>query len=231
MKSRAKVVVLATAALCLFCGGASADGSDGTIEILEGGNLTSSFYMSLGFLYGAGSRPDGLGTPVSTVRAGVACVSGNPAGLAYIPANAVVLDILPPFGTMASDFLDFDGIAEDALDDAVSDFTGPGFDPTYPTFAAEVGQQGGVISGAVGVTLGRVVVAAAVEEPVSVALEMIDTGIEVYGQTTKDDGDDLIDIQVRCVADAATDLAFQVSRTTLAAASDVYPGVAVGLSV
>jgi len=231
MRSHTVVIVLAAVALCLFPGGASADGSDGTIEIFEGGSLTSSLHMSLGFLYGAGSRPDGLGTPVSTVRAGVACVSGNPAGLAYIPASAVMMDVLPPFGTMASDFLDFDGIAEDALDDAMSDFAGPGFDPTYPTLAAEVGQQGGVISGAIGVRLGNMVVAAAVEEPVSLALGMIDTGIEAYGHTTKDDGDDLIDVHARCMADAAVDLAFQVSRTTLAAASDIHPEVALGLSV
>ena len=228
MRSFCLVVVFGTAILCALCTGASADG---TLEILEGGSLTSSFHMSLGFLYGAGSRPDGLGTPVSTVRAGLGCVSGNPAGLAHIPTNAVVLDILPPFGAMASDFLDFESIAADALDDAVSDFTGPDFEPTYPTFDAAVGQQGGVISGAVGVRLGPAVVAAAIEEPMSVALSMVNTGMEVFGRTSKDEGDDLIDIQVRWMADAATDLAFRVSRTTLAAASDVYPNVALGLSV
>ncbi len=231
MRSCAVVVVLGTAILCALCTGASADGDDGTLEILAGGSLTSSFHMSLGFLYGAGSRPDGLGTPVSTVRAGLGCISGNPAGLAHIPTNAVVMDILPPFGTMASDFLDFESIAADALDDAVSDFTGPGFEPTYPTFDAAVGQQGGVISGVVGVRLGRTVVAAAIEEPMSVALRMVDTGIEAFGHTSKDEGDDQIDIQMRCMADAAADLAFRVSRTTLAAASDVYPNVALGLSV
>jgi len=225
------IVVLGTALLCALCTGASADGDGSTLELLEGGSLTSSFHMSLGFLYGAGSRPDGLGTPVSTVRAGLGCVSGNPAGLAHVPTNAVVMDILPPFGTMASDFLDFESIAEDALDDGVSDFTGPGFEPTYPTFDATVGQQGGVISGVVGVRLGGAVVAAAIEEPMSVALSMVDTGIEAFGHTSKDEGDDLIDIQMRCMADAATDLAFRVSRTTLAAASDVYPNVALGLSV
>ncbi len=231
MKSHAMVAVLGTAILCALCGGASADGSNGTLEILEGGSLTSSFHMSLGFLYGAGSRPDGLGTPVSTVRAGLGCVSGNPAGLAHIPSNAIVMDILPPFGTMASDFVDFESIAADAIDDAVADFTGPGFEPVYPTIEAAVGQQGGTISGVVGIRFGRTVVAAAIEEPLSVALRMVDTGIEAFGHTTKDEGDDLIDIQIRCMADAATDLAFRVSRTTLAAASDVYPNVALGLSV
>ncbi|MEA3409814.1 MAG: hypothetical protein U9Q95_05650, partial [Candidatus Eisenbacteria bacterium] len=157
--------------------------------------------------------------------------SGNPAGLAYLRSNAVVMDILPPFGTMASDFLDFEGIAADAIDDAVSDITGPGFEPTYPTIEAAVGQQGGVISGSVGIRLGRAVVAAAIEEPMSVALRMVDTGIEAYGHTIKDDGDDLIDIQVRCMVDAATDFAFEVDRTTLAAGSEVYTNVALGLSV
>jgi enamine deaminase RidA (YjgF/YER057c/UK114 family) len=88
-----------------------------------------------------------------------------------------------------------------------------------------------VISGVIGVRLGRTVVAAAIEEPMSVALGMVDTGIEAFGHTTKDEGDDLIDVQVRCMVDAAADLAFQVSRTTLAAATDVYPNVALGLSV
>lgn len=231
MRSTASVSLLGAAILCAMCTGALADGSDGTIELLNGGSLTSSFHMSLGFLYGAGSRPDGLGTPVSTVRSGVAAVSGNPAGLVYIQSDALVLDVLPPFGAMASDFLDFDGIAADALDDAIEDYAAPGLEPVYPTFATELGQRGGVISGAIGIRLGSVVVAASVEEPVSVALEMTDTGLETFGQTTKDEGDDLIDVQVRCMGDAAADLAFQVSRTTLAAASDVASNLAVGASV
>jgi hypothetical protein len=187
--------------------------------------------MSLGFLYGAGSRPDGLGTSVSTVRSGVASVSGNPAGLAYLTSDELVMDILPPFGMMASDFVDFDRIADEAIDEATDGFAAPGFDPVNPTLDAELGQKGGVISGAVGFRMGRVVVGAAIEEPISVALEMTDTGLEAYGSTTKEEGDDIIDIHVRCMADAATDLAFKVSRTTLATASEVYPDVAVGLSI
>ena len=231
MRPVPQLIVPFAALLVFACTDAHADGSDGTIELLEGGSLSSGFHMSLGFLYGAGSRPDGLGTPVSTVRGGVASVSGNPAGLAHITGDALLLDILPPFGIMASDFLDFDGIAADALDDAIDDYSAPGMEPVYPTFATEMGQNGGVISGAVGIRFGRVVVAASVEEPVSVSLEMTDTGLEAFGHTTKDEGDGLIDVQVRCMADAAADLAFKVSRTTLAAASDVSPNVALGLSV
>jgi len=230
MRPSMRATWLAGAILFALCAVASADG-DGTIEVLEGGSMTSGFRMSLGFLYGAGSRPDGLGAPVSTVRGGVASISGNPAGLAYIASDAVVLDVLPPFGAMASDFVDLDRIAGDALDEAVEDFAAPGFEPGYPALAAEVGQPGGVISGAIGFRTGPVVWGAAVEEPVSVALELVDTGIEAYGHTTKDEGDDLIDIQVRCMADAAVDFAFDISRTTVAAASDVTPGVAVGLSL
>jgi chemotaxis response regulator CheB len=48
MMSHAVAVVLGTATLCALCSGASADGSDGALEILEGGSLTSSFHMSLG---------------------------------------------------------------------------------------------------------------------------------------------------------------------------------------
>lgn len=231
MKPAIRSALLGTAMLCALCTTAGADGSDGTLELLEGGSLSSGLRMSLGFLYGAGSRPDGLGTPLSTVRAGVASVSGNPAGLAYLTADGVVLDILPPFGTMASDFLDFEGIAADALDEAVEDVTAPGFEPTYPSLSAELGQKGGVISGAVAFRVGRVVAAAAVEEPVAVSLEMVDTGLEAFGHTTKDDGDDLIDISVRCMADAAADLAFEISRATFAAATDVSREVAVGVSV
>jgi hypothetical protein len=231
MRSLAKASVLAAALLCALCTGASADGEDGTIELLEGGTFSSSFHMSLGFLYGAGSRPDGLGAPLSTVRSGLASVSGNPAGLAYVRSNALVMDVLPPFGTMASDFVDLDDIAADAIDEAIDEFAAPGLEPAYPVFETEIGQQGGVISGALGLRLGQVVVGAAIEEPVSVSLEMTDTGLEAYGHTVKDEGDDLIDVHVRCMADAAADLAFRVSRTTLAAASTVRPDVAVGLSI
>jgi enamine deaminase RidA (YjgF/YER057c/UK114 family) len=226
-----KVIALTCAMLCALPVAVRAGGENGTIEILEGGSLSSGFRLSLGFLYGAGSRPDGLGAPVSTVRGGAASISGNPAGLAYITSNAVVMDILPPFGATASDFVDLDSVAADALDEAVDDFAAPGFDPTYPSLSTDVGQPGGVISGAIGFRTGRVVLGAAIEEPVAVALELVDTGIEAFGHTFKDEGDDLIDIQVRCMADAAADFAFDVSKTTIAAATQVRPDVAVGLSV
>ena len=231
MRPLVRVIVLATALLTAFCVDAGADGSDATIQFLEGGSLTTGVHMSLGFLYGAGSRPDGLGTPVSSVHAGLGAVSGNPAGLAYLRDMAVLVDVLPSFGVSAADFVDLERVAEDMIDDATDGYTAPGFEPVYPTLAAELGQDGGVISGAFGLRVGRVFAAAAIEEPMSMMLEMIDTGLEAFGATTKEEGDDLIDIQIRCMADAAADLSFEVDRSTLAAASDVGHDVAVGLSL
>jgi hypothetical protein len=231
MSVQMKLVAIAALALIGLPATAFGDGSDGTIEMLEGGNLSSTFHMSLGFLYGAGSRPDGLGAPVSTVRGGLASISGNPAGLVYVPSTAVVLDVLPPFGIMASDFVDLDGVAADAFDEAARNFAAPGVDPTYPTVATELGQRGGVISGAVGFRTGRIVWGAAIEEPVSAAIELTDTGIEAFGQAAKEVGAELIDIQVSCTADAAADFAFNIRKTTVAAATEVRPNIAVGASV
>lgn len=231
MRHLLKSTVLFAVVLVLTCAHAWGQSEVGSIELIDRGSLDSSFHMSLGFLYGAGSRPDGLGTPVSTVRSGVAAVSGNPAGLAYISTNAVVLDVLPPFGIAASDFLDLEGITSDALDDATEDFTTRGIDPTYSMFETELGQKGGVVSGAVGLRVGRFVVAGAIEEPVAVSIDMSNAGMEMYGEAVKDEGGELIDVNVQCMADAAADFAFRMSRTTVAAASDVRPDIAVGLSV
>ena len=165
MRPLVRVAVLATALLTALCAATGARGSDGTIEFLEGGTLTTGVSMSLGFLYGAGSRPDALGTPVSSVHAGLGCVSGNPAGLAYLDDTAMLIDVLPSFGVSAADFVDADRIASDIVDDATEDHVAPGFDPEYPTFAADIGQDGGVISGAFGLRVGRVFAAAAIEEP------------------------------------------------------------------
>lgn len=231
MRSMARVVVLGTAILALSCTGAHADGPEGTIEFLEGGSLSSQFHMNLGFLYGTGSRPDGLGTPVSTVRAGVASVGGNPAGLAYLTQDAVLIDILPPFGAAAGDLVDVEGVAADAIDEALEGHTSYGFEPNYPSLSADVGQQGGVISGAVGIRFGRFVAGAAMEEPVTIGLDMVNTALEAYGETTAGEGEESIDIGLRCMADAAADLTFAIDRTTLAAASEIYPDVSVGISV
>ena len=231
MKQVLQSVVLLVVVLVLTCTQAWGQSEVGNIELLDRGSLTSSFHMSLGFLYGAGSRPDGLGTPVSTVTSGVASVSGNPAGLAYISTNAVVMDVLPPFGIAASDFLDLQGVTSDALDNATDDFTTRSVDPAYSMFETELGQKGGVVSGAVGLRVGRFVVAAAIEEPVSVSIDMTNRGLEAHGQGVQDDGGELIDVNLQCTADVAADFAFGMSRTTIAAASDVRPDVALGLSI
>ena len=231
MRSSLRYVLLSTAILALTSAAAPAQEADGTIEFLEGGSLSSDCYMSLGFLYGAGSRPDGLGSQVSTVRAGVACVSGNPAGLASLRGEALLVDILPPLGASASEILDIEGAAADAIDDAIDDYTTHGFEPGYPTFSTDVGQPGGVISGVFGGRMGRIVAGVAIEEPMAIGLELVDTGLEVFGETSKEEGDDLVDIQLRCMGDAAADLTFGVTRTTLAAASDITSDVSMGLSL
>jgi hypothetical protein len=229
---RAVCSILISAALigAAFCT-AEADGSDGTLELLEGGTLVSGFRMSLGFMYGTGSRPDGLGTPVSTERAGIGAVSGNPAGLARLSGDVVLIDLLPPFGASASEFVDFDGIAAEALDDAVEDVAAPGFEPGYPSISADVGQQGGLLSGAVGIRFGGLVVAGAFEEPLYVAMDLVDTGLEAFGQTTKEEDEGFVDVSLRVMADAAANMSFETSRTTLAAATDVTPDLAAGVSV
>jgi len=231
MKQVLQSTVFLAVVLILTCAIAWGQSESGTIELMDRGSLTSSSRMSLGFLYGVGSRPDGLGTPVSTVRSGLASVSGNPAGLAYLRANAVIVDVLPSFGTTASGLVDLEGVTSDALDGATEDFTTRGADPAYSMFEAELGQQGGLVSGAVGLRFGQVVVAAALEAPMSVALEMTDTGMEAYGQAVKSEGGEFIDVNVQFMADVAADFAFRMSRTTIAAASDVRPDVALGLSL
>jgi hypothetical protein len=231
MRHSMACLAIASALLVGAMCSARADETDGTIEMLEGGTLTSGFRMSLGFLYGAGCNSGGLGSPVSTVGPGIASVSGNPAGLTRLRANAVLIDVLPPFGTSASAFIDFDGIAGDALDDAVEDIAAPGFSPGYPHITADVGQQGGILSGAVGLRLDSFVVGAAVEEPVNAALDMLNNGLEAFGHTSKEDGEGFTDISLRVMADAAADLSFEVSKTTIAAATQVRDGLSVGLSL
>jgi hypothetical protein len=161
----------------------------------------------------------------------VGAVSGNPAGLARLKRDVVLIDILPPFGAAASDFVDFEEVAAEALDDAVEDIAAPGFEPEYPRISADVAQQGGVLSGAIGMRFGSVVVAGALEEPISVAMELVDTGLEAFGHTTKEDDSGFIDVSLRVLADAAAEMTFRASRTTLAAATEFEPDLAFGVSV
>lgn len=223
--SLAAVVILALSAP------AHAGADSGALEYLEGGSLSSDTRISVGFLYGAGGRPDGLGSRVSTVRSGVAAVSGNPAGLAHLAANGLLLDVLPPIGASVSEMVHLEDAAASAIDDAIEDVAAHGLDPAYPVLDANLGQQAGVVSGAIALHVGRVVVGAAFEEPVSATLDLVETGIEAFATGVKDEGGGDVEIELRCFADAAAQVSFEIEKTTLAAGSEIGRGVALGASV
>ncbi len=225
-------IALTCAILAVSCTGAIADGDTEALQVFEGGSLTSTTELSLGFLYGAGSRPDGLGTAVSTMNAGVGSVCGNPAGLAFLGQSAMLLDVLPPLSASASDIIDMQSRANSALDDALESIAHPDLVPVYPTVDARAGQRSGVISGAFAVRLGPAVIGGAVEEPLSLGLSFADTGIEAFGETVKgEEGGGEVDVDVRATLEAAADLSTRVDRTTVAFGVEALPGVGFGASV
>ncbi len=232
MARMAATIALWCAILAVSCTGASADGDTEALLVFEGGSLTGSTELSLGFLYGAGSRPDGLGTAVSTMNAGVASVSGNPAGLAFLGQSAILLDVLPPLSASASDIFDIQSRANSAIDDALESVAHPDLEPVYPTIDARAGQRSGVISGAFAVRLGRAVIGGAIEEPLSLCLNFVDTGIEAFGETVKgEEGGGDVNVDVRATLEAAVDLSTRVDRTTVALGLEALPGVGLGISV
>jgi len=225
-------IALVGAILAVSCTVVSADADTEALTVFEGGSLTSSTELSLGFLYGAGSRPDGLGTAVSTMNAGVASVCGNPAGLAFVGQSAILLDVLPPLSASASDIIDVQSRANTALDDALESVAHPDLVPVYPTIDAQAGQHSGVISGAFAVRLGPAVVGGSIEEPLSLGLNFVDTGIQAFGETvTGEEGGGDVDVDVRATLEAAVDLSTQVDKTTVAAGIEALPGVGLGASV
>jgi hypothetical protein len=224
--------VVLTAAIVTAWTPLSTAGTDsGSLDDLEGGSLASDTRVSLGFLYGAGGRPDGLGRPVGTVGSGVASVTGNPAGLAFLTSNGLLLDVLPPIGASVSEIAHLEDAAASAIDDAVEDVASRDLDPTYPVLDANLGQQAGIVSGAVAARIGRVVAGAAIEEPVSVGLDLVVTGIEAFASGVKSEGDSDVAIEVRGFADAAARLSFEIEKVTLAAGSEVSPGVGLGVAL
>lgn len=209
----------------------AADDGSGTLETLEGGALSSDTRISVGFLYGAGGRPGGLGSPTSTVGAGVAAVAGNPAGLAFLTRNGFLLDVLPPIAASISELADLETRAATMVDEAVEDAASRDLEPAYPRLDVSVGQQAGIVSGALAIRIGPVVAGAAIEEPLSVRLDLVETGIEAFAAAVKSEGDGDVDIELRCFADAAAEIAFEIEKTTLALGSEIAPGVGVGLSL
>jgi len=231
MRFGSPLVALVAAILAAYCTGALAGADSDALHYLDGGSLTTSLDVSLGFLYGAGGRPDGLGVPVSTVSPGAASASANPAGLAFLSGNALLIDALPPVGASVGDFVDIESRAAEAIDEAVEDIAAHDLQTIYPSLEAMLGQQAGMISGAVAMRIGRVVAGAAIEEPMSLSLDLVDTGIEGFAETVKEEGESDVDITVRCMLDAAADLDVVIDRTTLAAGSALTDQVAVGLSL
>ncbi len=231
MKAQGGAVVLTAALLAAASPPAIAGGGSGTLEYFEGGTLSSDARISVGFLYGAGGRPDGLGNPVSTVSSGVASVTGNPAGLAFLTANGLLLDVLPPIGASVSELAHLEDRAATVLDDAVEDAAAHDLDPVYPVLDANLGQQAGIISGALALRAGPIVAGAAIEEPVSMGLDLVETGIEAFARDVRSEDDGGVEIQVRCFADAAAEVSFEIEKATLAGGAEIVPGVGVGVSV
>jgi len=229
MRVRFAAVTVVAAILTVSCTIARADSDSEALHFLDGGSLTTSMEVSLGFLYGAGGRPDGLGIPVSTVSCGAAAAAANPAGLAFLTGNALLIDALPPIGAPVDAFIDIEGRAADAIDDAVADIAAPDLEPRYPSVDAVLGQQAGMITGALAMRFGRVVAGAAIEEPMRLSLDLVDTGIEGFAETVKEEGD--VDIAVRCMLDAAADLDVLIDRTTLAAGSALNDRWGIGVSL
>jgi hypothetical protein len=215
----------------LICCTPAAAAATSSLEYLSGGSLSCRTGLSLGFLYGAGSRPGPLGAPVSTVSAGPAGATGNPAALAFIERNALVLDAVPGLGVPAAEVLDAENRAADAVDDAIADIAADDIVLIYPELDAWAGQQGGVVSGLAALRFGRVAAAVAFEEPLALDLRFVDTGIEAFAEALKSENGGETEILARCFLDAAGSAVVSMSRTTMAAAVPVTPALGLGASV
>ncbi len=231
MLRRIPNIVAAVAVLAAAPHLAHAQTRDGTLEYFDGGSIRSDVRLSLGFLYGAGAAPDGLGAPISTVHSGVASISGNPSGLAYLAAGGVLVDVLPPVGASVSDIADLEERAARSIDDAIEDVTAHGMIPDYPEVAAQAGQQAGLVSGALAFRVGPAVMGASLDEPMVLELELVGNGIETFAGGVKSDGSDDVDIDMRGFADVACDLSFAVDRVTGAVATDLGNGIGLGVSL
>lgn len=225
------LLALLGALALLCCRPSAARAGSSSLDYLAGGTLTCRTEVALGFLYGAGARPDGLGTPVSTLRAGATSATGNPAGLAFLESNALVLDMVPGLGASLTDILDAEGRAASAIDDAIENVAAEDIELSYPSLDVWAGQQSGVLSGLAAFRIGPVTASAAFEEPLALDLSVVDTGIEALGEAVKTDGGSDVDIIARCFLDAAGEVSFSVNRTTFAAASRPAPSLGVGVAV
>jgi hypothetical protein len=217
--------------LLAVCPTAAADEDSAALDEFYGGTLSSASTISLGFFYGAGSSPGGLGAPIGTARPGADDITGNPAGLAFLDASAVLVDVLPPIGASLGDFVDLEERVAEEIDAALDDYNDGELEPTYPELSIDMGQPGGVVSGALALHTGRFVLGAAVEEPMSLGLDLVDTGLEALGHTVKDDGEGDVDIDMRLTADAAVDLSLRIDRTTLGGGYRIGEALSAGGSV
>ncbi|MBM3307942.1 MAG: hypothetical protein FJY74_06425 [Candidatus Eisenbacteria bacterium] len=231
VRTRFMLAALAGALLLLCCSPAPAQAGSSALRSLRGGTLACRTELSLGFLYGAGSRPGALGAAVATLRSGPTSATSNPAGLAFLESNALVIDAVPGLGVPLAEFLDAEGRAATAIDDAISDVAADDIALAYPSLDVWAGQQGGVLSGLAAVRIGRVAAAAAFEEPLALDLSFVDTGIEAFAEAVKSEGSGDVDIIARCFLDAAGRISASISRTTLATAAEVAPTIGVGVSV
>ncbi|MBD3349303.1 MAG: hypothetical protein GF400_08940 [Candidatus Eisenbacteria bacterium] len=222
---RTAAIALALAALA---SSPATAGDDGTVEYFDGGSLRTEVRLSLGFLYGLGARPDGLGAPVSTCSSGLSAVGGNAAGLAFVPEGGILLDVLPPVGASLTDIVDLESRAETAIDESLEDVADDDLDPTYPSLSASAGQQPGLVSGALVLRLGNVVAGVAIEEPATLRLDLVENGIEAFAGGTKSEDEGDVDVEMRGFADAVCDLSFEIDRTTAALATAVTPELGLG---
>ncbi len=225
--SIATCVVIVTFAAPLFV---CADEGSETLQTFEGGDFSAGAYISLGFFYGAGARPDGLGVPISTARSRIASVTGNPAGLAFLRTGGVLIDAAPPIAVPIGNYIDLEEQAAEMIDEMLEDMASPTLDPVYPTVEAEVGQAFNLDSGAVAWRLGPIVAGAAIEQPTKIAINLSETGLEAFAESVTGEPGSEIEIQLRALADATADVAFEIRRVTFAAGTTIAPTLGAGFS-
>ncbi|MBD3368381.1 MAG: hypothetical protein GF405_09475, partial [Candidatus Eisenbacteria bacterium] len=158
-------------------------------------------------------------------------VTGNPAGLAFLDGSAVLVDVLPPVGASLGDFVDIEERVADEVDAALEEYEDGTLEPVYPELSVDLGQPGGVVSGALALHTGRLVFGAAIEEPMEIGLDLVNTGLEALGHTVKDDGEGDVDIDMRLTADAAVDLSLRIDRTTIGGGYRVSDELSAGASL
>lgn len=229
-------LALAGLAVAAWAPPARAQDVDTRLVRFDGGVLRGDIRVNAGIITGIGAGNAATAGIATSALPDAAAAYWNPAALARVAGNQVLLDFVPNLSIEAAERFGLDDEIVDGQETALRSIRALGDTLLGSEFNSELFQQGGIRGGAAAVAAGDfLTLGAALAQPIDLALEVVGGGISLGLDLLADVGGQTETIQFASITDFSVVANLRATQLSFAAAAQLEPwaqeDVAVGFSV